>query len=100
MSAGGKHTYAAIGDLPQLLDLLARVNTHVYIGELLPNGEYEEQFTGPGLEELLGGPIPAGVAPADAWHSAVHSDDWKTYLAGCLSIGKDSAVSMEYRLIG
>jgi diguanylate cyclase (GGDEF)-like protein/PAS domain S-box-containing protein len=86
--------------LPDLLDLLSRVNCHVYIGELLPGGEYHELFTGPGLEELLGGPIPEHANPTDAWHAAVHPDDWESYLAGGAAIEDAGVVTMEYRLIG
>src|SRR4051794_9966463 len=100
MTDGGKRASGSIGDLPGLLDLLARVNAHVYIGELLPNGEYQEIFTGPGIDELLGGPVPDYADPTDAWHAAVHPEDWETYLAGGASIGQQKAVTMEYRLIG
>ena len=61
--------------LPHLLSLMARVNCHVYSGELTAAGEYFELFTGPGVEMLLGGPIPPGVDPTYAWHAAVHPDD-------------------------
>jgi diguanylate cyclase (GGDEF)-like protein/PAS domain S-box-containing protein len=91
---------APTGDIPDLLALLARVSCHVYTGELLPDGEYRELFTGPGIEELLGGPVPPGVDPTDAWHAAVHPEDWNTYLAGGIAIGAQRAVTMEYRLIG
>src|SRR3954447_13429615 len=100
MTDAEKRASGSIGDLPQLLDLLARVNAHVYIGELLPNGEYQELFTGPGLEELLGGAFPTHANPTDAWHAAVHPEDWETYLAGGSAIGREKVVTMEYRLIG
>src|SRR3954470_633752 len=98
MTDAEKRASGSIGDLPGLLDLLARVNCHVYIGELLPNGEYQEIFTGPGIDELLGGSIPPHADATDAWHSAVHPDDWQTYLAGGTAIGSESSVAMEYRL--
>ncbi|MFL6240866.1 MAG: putative bifunctional diguanylate cyclase/phosphodiesterase [Actinomycetes bacterium] len=85
---------------PDLLELLSRVNCHVYIGELDHNGEYRELFTGPGLEELLGGALPDYASATDAWHAAVHPDDWDGYLAGGASVAHEGAVSMEYRLIG
>ena len=88
------------GALPDLLGLLARVSCHVYIGELLPSGEYRELFTGPGIDQLLGGSLPAHADATEAWHAAVHPEDWATYLAGGAAIGPESAVSMEYRLLG
>ena len=48
-------------DASRLLEVLSRIDCHVYMGETLPGGGYREMFTGPGLEALLGGPIPDGV---------------------------------------
>jgi diguanylate cyclase (GGDEF)-like protein/PAS domain S-box-containing protein len=85
---------------PDLLELLSRVNCHVYSGEIGADGEYVELFTGPGTELLLGGPIPPGVDPTDAWHSAVHPEDWGVYLDAGARLETDAMVSFEYRLIG
>jgi hypothetical protein len=63
-------------DAVHLFDILDRIECHLYTGEIWPDGSYRELFTGPGLEALLGGQIPAGVDPADAWESAIHPDDY------------------------
>jgi diguanylate cyclase (GGDEF)-like protein/PAS domain S-box-containing protein len=86
--------------VPHLLELMARTNCHVYSGVLRVDGEYEELFTGPGIEMLLGGPIPPGVDPTDAWHAAVHPDDWATYQAAGAHLATNAMVSFEYRLVG
>ena len=84
---------------PDLLDLLSRVGCHVYGGELLPGGEYRELFTGPGLEALIGVPASSGVDATDAFHAAIHPEDWALYLAAGTQMATDSTVSIEYRLV-
>jgi diguanylate cyclase (GGDEF)-like protein/PAS domain S-box-containing protein len=79
---------------------MARVNCHVYSGELTSDGEYFELFTGPGIEMLLGGEIPANVDPTDAWHAAIYPDDWETYQSAGRNLATDAMVSFEYRLVG
>jgi diguanylate cyclase (GGDEF)-like protein/PAS domain S-box-containing protein len=73
---------------------------HLYAGAVAPDGTYEQLFTGPGLEELLGGPLPAGVEPAAAWVAAVHPDDRgiRARLEADLAAGRGGTV--EYRVVG
>ncbi len=77
----------------------SRVGCHVYSGELLPDGDYQEIFTGPGLEELIGIRIGPGVDSTAVFHAAVHPDDWEIYLAAGTQMATDSTVSIEYRLV-
>lgn len=92
------HSPPAGSSRPDLLGLLARVGCHVYSGRLEPDGEYEELFTGPGLEELIGIELGPGTDPTLAFHAAVHPDDWNLYLAAGTKMVSDSTVSIEYRL--
>jgi diguanylate cyclase (GGDEF)-like protein/PAS domain S-box-containing protein len=85
--------------LPDLPGLLSRVGCHVYSGELLPGGEYQEMFTGPGLEELLGVRVDPGLDATAIFHAAVHPEDWSTYLAAGTQMATDSTASIEYRLV-
>jgi diguanylate cyclase (GGDEF)-like protein len=87
-------------DAARLLDVLDRIDCHVYTGETLPDGRYNELFTGPGIQTLLGGPIPPGVSAAQAWDAAIHPDDFdaQAVVDGGCSTGEP--VSIEYRLIG
>ncbi|HEY3924818.1 MAG TPA: sensor domain-containing diguanylate cyclase [Acidothermaceae bacterium] len=87
-------------DASRLLEVLSRIDCHVYIGETLPDGGYREMFTGPGLEALLGGPIPDGVDPATAWDAAVHADDYERQAAASSGHGHGGPVSVEYRVVG
>jgi diguanylate cyclase (GGDEF)-like protein len=87
-------------DLHRLLEVLSRVDCHVYTGEVTPDGQYREVFTGPGMERLLGGPVPAGVPVSDAWNEAVHPEDWGSYLAGHAELSGGTPVTIEYRLVG
>lgn len=92
---------SAVGvDASRLLEVLSRIDCHVYIGETLHGGGYREMFTGPGLEALLGGPIPDGVDPADAWDAAVHPDDYERQAAASSGHGGGGPVSVEYRVVG
>jgi diguanylate cyclase (GGDEF)-like protein len=87
-------------DSSRLLEVLRRIDCHVYIGETLHGGGYRELFTGPGIEALLGGPIPPGVDPADAWDAAVHPDDYERQANPESGHHGGGPVSMEYRLVG
>jgi len=87
-------------DAARLLEVLSRIDCHVYIGETLHGGGYHEIFTGPGIEALLGGPIPDGVDPARAWDAAVHPDDYERQAKVASSHRAGSPVSVEYRLVG
>jgi diguanylate cyclase (GGDEF)-like protein len=87
-------------DTSRLLEVLSRIDCHVYIGETLRGGGYREMFTGPGIEALLGGPIPDGVDPASAWDAAVHPDDYERQANAESGHRGGGPVSVEYRLIG
>ncbi len=87
-------------DASRLLEVLGRIDCHVYIGETLQGGGYREIFTGPGIEALLGGSIPPGVDPADAWVAAVHSDDYERQANASSGHGGAGPVSVEYRVVG
>ncbi len=85
--------------MPDLPGLLSRVGCHVYSGEVLAGGEYQERFTGPGLEELIGVPVDPGADATAIFHAAVHPDDWTLYLAAGTQMTTDSTTSIEYRLV-
>ena len=87
-------------DASRLLEVLRRIDCHVYIGESLHGGGYREMFTGPGIEALLGGPVPPGVDPARAWEAAVHPDDYERQANADSGHAGGGPVSVEYRLIG
>jgi diguanylate cyclase (GGDEF)-like protein len=87
-------------DTARLLEVLGRIDCHLYTGETLPGGDYRELFTGPGVEALLGGPIPAGLDAAAAWIRAVHPDDYERQAAASSGHYGDGPVAVEYRLIG
>ena len=87
-------------DASRLLEVLGRIDCHVYTGETLRGGGYREMFTGPGVEALLGGPIPAGVDPADAWEAAVHPDDYERHANAEPGYHGGGPISVEYRLVG
>jgi diguanylate cyclase (GGDEF)-like protein/PAS domain S-box-containing protein len=80
------------------VELLRRVGCHVYSGEMSADGTYREAFTGPGLDQMLGGPTPDGVDHTYAWNAAVHPDDQQHYQEA--GLGENQSVSLEYRLIG
>jgi diguanylate cyclase (GGDEF)-like protein len=87
-------------DASRLLEVLGRIDCHVYIGETLPSGGYREVFTGPGIEALLGGTIPTGVDPADAWDAAVHPDDYERQANVESGHQGGGPLSVEYRVVG
>jgi diguanylate cyclase (GGDEF)-like protein len=87
-------------DAARLLEVLGRIDCHLYTGETVPGGGYRELFTGPGAEGLLGGPIPPGVDPGAAWDAAVHPDDYERQATADSGHVAGGPVSVEYRLVG
>src|SRR5436305_7755414 len=79
--------------------LVDAIGLHVFIGEIV-DGIYREVFTGPGTEALLGGPIPDGVHPDDAWPQRIHADDYDLYAAAMDRIHGGEAGDVEYRMVG
>jgi diguanylate cyclase (GGDEF)-like protein len=82
------------------LEFLAGTDCHVYVGQLTSDGTYRQRFTGPGIEALLGGVLPADADPAQEWTRAVHPDDRARYAQANRPTGHLAPVSVEYRLIG
>jgi diguanylate cyclase (GGDEF)-like protein/PAS domain S-box-containing protein len=82
-----------------VLALLTRIGCHVYTGELHPDGSYEEIFTGPGLELLIGGHPDPDEDLSTLWNAYVHPDDLERYRAEG-NLGQRSSVTMEYRMRG
>ncbi len=79
-------------------ELLTRVGCHIYSGCVLPDGTYQEIFTGPGVELFLGGRPDPGSDLSTAWNSAVHPDDRQTYRDAATA--ETGIISLEYRMIG
>ncbi len=82
-----------------VLALLTRIGCHVYTGELHPDGGYQEIFTGPGLELLIGGHPGPDEDLSTLWNAYVHPDDLERYRAEG-NLGQRSSVTMEYRMRG
>jgi diguanylate cyclase (GGDEF)-like protein len=79
--------------------LLTRVGCHVYTGEVLPDGSYHELFTGPGIEQFLGGAVDEQTDLSAAWNNAVHPDDRDVYLSAG-AVDSDGVIELEYRMVG
>src|SRR5262249_14395657 len=70
----------------QLARIVQTIDEHLYTGEMLPDGRFRELFTGPNADRLMGGPVPEGVDPYDAWEASVHPDDHPAYAASLQDI--------------
>ena len=81
--------------------LVDAIGLHVFIAEVV-DGVYREIFTGPGVEALMGGPVPAelDLDLDDAWPDRVHPDDWDVYAAAMKRIHGGEAGDVEYRMVG
>jgi diguanylate cyclase (GGDEF)-like protein len=79
------------------VELLTRVGCHVYTGEVLPDGSYQEIYTGPGIELFLGGDGETDLTTA--WNNAVHPDDREAYRAAAM-VDTAGVIQLEYRMIG
>ena len=87
-------------DAHRLLDILERIECHVYTAEVTPDGDYRELFTGPAVEALLGGSPPEGMSDQDAWLNCIHPDDVEYERANGCNFEDEQPTSLEYRLIG
>jgi diguanylate cyclase (GGDEF)-like protein/PAS domain S-box-containing protein len=81
------------------VELLTRVGCHVYTGEVLPDGSYRELFTGPGIEQFVGGSLDDNADLTAAWNNAVHPDDRDTYQSAA-TVDTPGVVQLEYRMVG
>jgi diguanylate cyclase (GGDEF)-like protein len=81
------------------VELLTRVGCHVYTGEVLPDGNYQEVYTGPGIEMFLGGTPAPDADLSAAWNSAVHPDDREIYRTAA-TVDTPGVMQLEYRMVG
>jgi diguanylate cyclase (GGDEF)-like protein len=81
------------------VELLTRVGCHVYSGEVLPDGNYRELYTGPGIELFLGGRPAPGADLSLAWNTAVHPDDREVYRTAA-TVDTPGIMQLEYRMVG
>jgi diguanylate cyclase (GGDEF)-like protein len=79
--------------------LVDAIGLHVFIAEVV-DGVYREIYTGPGVEELMGGPVPPGIELDDAWPERVHPDDWSVYAEAMHGIHGGEPGDVEYRMVG
>jgi diguanylate cyclase (GGDEF)-like protein len=79
--------------------LVDAIGLHVFIAEVV-GGVYREIYTGPGVEALMGGPVPPHIALDDAWPDRVHPDDWDVYSAAMDRIHGGQPGDVEYRMVG
>ncbi len=85
----------------RLLGAIAEVHADVlYVGELLADGSYVEIFTGPGNERLLGGPVPPGLNPGEAWHDRIHLEHRAAYEAMNDALVRGEPAEAEYLMTG
>jgi diguanylate cyclase (GGDEF)-like protein len=57
-------------------------------------------YAGPGIERLLGGPVPAGTSPEAAWFAAVHPEDVEIARSAMRDTAAGRPTTAAYRLIG
>ncbi|HVS69517.1 MAG TPA: EAL domain-containing protein [Mycobacteriales bacterium] len=81
------------------VELLTRVGCHIYSGEVIPGGGYNELYTGPGIEIFLGGSPEPGTDLSAAWARAVHPDDRDAYLDAA-TVDGSGVMQVEYRMLG
>ena len=80
-----------------ILDLFEE---HVYRLEIERNGRMRTAFSGPKLERLLGGAVPADADAADVWGRRVHPADAEAYAGFLAQLRRGEDAEGSYRLIG
>ena len=57
-------------------------------------------YASPGVERLIGGPVPLGETIESAWMAAIHPDDWPAVEAGMQGTLRGEPSALEYRMVG
>ena len=94
----------AVGDLAERVAMYQAIaatsNEHHYAGSLGAGNAYSEIYTGPGIERILGGPLPGDVDAGTVWDDAVHPEDRPLYDAFHAYSEDGGRCELEYRMVG
>jgi diguanylate cyclase (GGDEF)-like protein len=88
-----------VGDVT-LAGVLDLFEEHVYIGEITVDGAYVDVSSGPMMERLVGGAVPAGIERGAFWESLIHGDDRPGYLRFNRRLLDGRDADARYRLVG
>jgi diguanylate cyclase (GGDEF)-like protein/PAS domain S-box-containing protein len=88
-------------DLSQRLErVLGGVAEFIVQAEMRPDGKSVWIHRGPGIERMLGGPLPEGADGPTVWYAAVHPDD-RPLIDGYLErLAQGEPADATYRLCG
>jgi diguanylate cyclase (GGDEF)-like protein len=78
----------------------ALADHHVYFGLLRRDGSYQELFTGPNRERLLGGSPAVGQDPSALWRSRIHPADLDAFRACDTRLRAGVPSRVDYRVHG
>jgi PAS domain S-box-containing protein len=84
----------------QLATILTSLEQLVFTSEVRADGSVSVIFVGPGIERLLGGPLPANDDPLEAWFRKVHPDDRAGVEEAARNPFAHDGRSREYRVLG
>jgi diguanylate cyclase (GGDEF)-like protein/PAS domain S-box-containing protein len=76
------------------------VDELLFTTELDARGALSIVYAGPGIERLLGGPVPAGMPIDAAWFGAIHPEDQELAREAVRATAAGRATTVEYRLVG
>ncbi|MDX6684853.1 MAG: hypothetical protein QOF86_981 [Baekduia sp.] len=76
------------------------VEEFLFIAHLADDGTLGLTYCGPGIERLIGGPVPPGRSVESAWFDAVHPDDRDESRAALRATALGRPTVSEYRLVG
>jgi diguanylate cyclase (GGDEF)-like protein len=79
---------------------VSALDDHLYFGALHPGGRYETLFSGPNLENLLGGWPASGDDVVATWQSRIDPADLPAYKACELVLLKGRPAQVDYRVHG
>jgi diguanylate cyclase (GGDEF)-like protein/PAS domain S-box-containing protein len=74
----------------------------LFTRRLQDDGTAKLVYASPGIERLLGGPVPPGRTMQDAWLEAIHPADWPQVAAGMQETleARGGHVALDYRMVG
>ncbi len=92
---------AALDDASRRLEAVLGAIAEVLLSvEVLPDGRLLPAYVGPGLERLLGGPVPPRVDAVTIWSASIHPEDRPAFGGALSDLAAGEPVDMEYRVVG
>jgi diguanylate cyclase (GGDEF)-like protein/PAS domain S-box-containing protein len=85
----------------EAVELIAEsVEEFLFRRKVQPDGTAPVIYASPGVERLLGGPVPPSQTIEAAWSAAIHPEDWRRAKEAMRGTLRGEPSALEYRMVG